>query len=75
MSPTIRVSEGTMAKIRQLAEELGGVTMSQLVDDAVEAYRRQKILEEANRQYALIRDQEPGLHPEWPWLGPDQVLI
>lgn len=55
---TIRVSERTHQKLTKLARE-AGTPMSDLVDQAVEMLRRQRILERINADYAALRT-----HPE-----------
>jgi predicted DNA-binding protein len=54
MSTTIRVSEKTRATIHDLARN-AGVPMAELVEQAIEQYRRQQILDAANAQYAMLR--------------------
>ena len=54
MSTTIRVSEKTRATIHDLAHN-AGVPMAELVERAIEQYRRQQILDAANAQYAALR--------------------
>jgi predicted transcriptional regulator len=51
---TIRVSEQTHAKLQALARDVGA-PMSDVVDQAIEAYRRQRIIDQANAQYAALR--------------------
>ena len=53
-SETIRIHPETHAKLRDLAERCGRST-PQVLADAVEFYRRQKFLEDANRAYATLR--------------------
>lgn len=54
---TIRISEKTHRTLMQLARE-ARAPMTDLVDQAVELYRRKRILAEANVAYAALR-QEP----------------
>lgn len=51
---TIRVSEKTHRTLTKLARE-AGTPMSDLVEHAIELYRRQRILAEANAAYAALR--------------------
>jgi predicted transcriptional regulator len=54
MSTTIRVSEKTRATLHALAREVGA-PMAEVVERAIEAYRRQRVLDAANAQYAALR--------------------
>lgn len=51
---TIRIDERTREKVRILACEMG-VSMQEVVAQAVEAYRRQQFLKAANEAYAALR--------------------
>jgi hypothetical protein len=51
---TIRVSEKTRDILHKLAREVG-VPMADVVERAIEQFRRQHILEAANAQYAALR--------------------
>ena len=53
-SETVRIHAETHAKLRDLAERCGR-SMPQVLADAVELYRRQTFLEDANRAYATLR--------------------
>ena len=53
-STTIRVSEKTRDTLHALARDVG-VPMAEVVEQAIEAYRRQRILDTANAQYAALR--------------------
>lgn len=50
----IRVSEKTHTTLQALARE-AGTPITELVERAVEAYRRQRILDQANAEYAALR--------------------
>ena len=52
---TIRVSTQTRDKLHLLADATG-VSMQKILDDALESYRRQQILDEANDAYAALRN-------------------
>ena len=54
MSTTIRVSEKTRDTVHDLARNVG-VPMAEIVEQAIELYRRQHILDAANAQYASLR--------------------
>ncbi len=51
---TIRVSAKTHRMLAQLSRE-AGTSMNDLVEQAVELYRRQRIIAEANVAYAALR--------------------
>lgn len=51
---TVRVSVETHEKLRWLADEMGA-PLQQVLDKAVELYRRQVFLEKANEEYARLR--------------------
>ena len=53
-STTVRISKETRVALRELAEQVGE-PMHKVVAKAVEAYRRQRILEQANAVYAALR--------------------
>ena len=52
--PSTRISEPTLEVLRKLAEQ-SGESMQVLLDEAVEAYRRQRFLEESNRAFEALR--------------------
>ena len=54
MSTTIRVSEKTRDTVHDLARKVG-VPMAEVVERAVEAYRRQCFVEAINTGYAELR--------------------
>lgn len=53
-SETVRIHPQTHAKLKQLAEE-SGQSMTELLEKAVEAYRRQRFLEALNEDFAALR--------------------
>jgi len=53
-STTIRVSEKTRATVHALARDIGA-PMADVVERAIEAYRRQRLLDAANAEYAALR--------------------
>lgn len=54
MSTTIRVSEKTRDTVHDLARKVG-VPMAEVVERAIEAYRRQCFVEAINAGYAELR--------------------
>lgn len=52
---TIRVSEKTHRTLARLSRE-AGTPMNDLVDQAIELYRRQRILAQINADYAALRE-------------------
>jgi predicted transcriptional regulator len=56
-SDTVRVKPETHAKLKALAEQTGR-PMPEVLEQAVEALRRQRLLDAANRGYAALR-QDP----------------
>jgi hypothetical protein len=54
---TIRVSEKTHRTLSMLARQ-AEASMAEIVDRAIELYRRQRILDEGNAGYAALR-QDP----------------
>lgn len=54
-STTVRISERTRDIIRQLTARTGE-SMREVLEKAVENYRRQRFLEEANRAYAALKN-------------------
>lgn len=53
-STTVRISQETREALRELAEQMGE-PMHKVLARAVEAYRRQYILEISNAAYAALR--------------------
>lgn len=54
MSTTVRIGADTHRLLRELCGETGETARS-LLKKALEAYRRQRFLEEANRAYAALK--------------------
>ena len=52
--PMLRVTSKTHDTLRAIAKEKGS-SMQQVVEEAVERYRRQLILDETNAAYAALR--------------------
>ena len=53
-STAVRLREPTRAALRELAAQ-SGEAMSVVLEKAVECYRRQRFLEQANAAYAALR--------------------
>ena len=51
---TVRIEQQTQAKLRDLAAQTGD-SMAEVLAKAVEAYRRQRIIEQTNAAYAALR--------------------
>ena len=51
---TVRVEQHTQATLKELAAQTGE-SMSEVLAKAVEAYRRQRIIEQTNAAYAALR--------------------
>ena len=52
---TVRISDSARGTLRELARA-EGKSMLALIDEAVEALRRQRFLEQVNAAYAKVRD-------------------
>ena len=63
MTTTVRISEQTRAALRQLAAHTGE-PMLEILAQAVEAYRRRRILDLANERYAMLRADPAGWEDE-----------
>jgi predicted transcriptional regulator len=57
MTTTIRVSTRTRDLLQELAQRSGG-SMQSVLEQALEQYRRQKLLEAANDAYADLQTDE-----------------
>lgn len=70
MPSTVRVSSRAWEVLKEIAEQTGE-TMQGVLERAVEAYRRQWLLEKANEAYAALRndpekwDEEVAERREW----------
>jgi predicted DNA-binding protein len=53
-SGTVRISLETQEKLRAIASRTG-LTMQAVLDEAIEAYRRERFLAAANRAYSTLR--------------------
>ncbi len=55
---TMRISLDTRNRLQALAEA-DGASMQQIIERALELYRRQRILTATNAAYARLRESEP----------------
>ena len=62
-STTIRVTNHARDTVRELSE-ITGKRQQDVVDEAVEAYRRQILLEKANQAYAALRSDTEAWQTE-----------
>jgi predicted transcriptional regulator len=62
-SETVRIKPETHVKLKQLAEATGQ-SMPDVLDDAVEALRRQRLLEDTNQAYAALRSNSKAWQRE-----------
>jgi hypothetical protein len=53
-TPTVRISEASHRALRELAEQTGQ-TMMEVLDKALDAYRRKVFFEQLNAGYAALR--------------------
>ncbi len=53
-STTVRVKEHVHAQIRELAQEMDE-SIQDVIEEAIEAFRRQRMIEAHNRAYAALR--------------------
>jgi hypothetical protein len=60
---TVRVMEATQRTLRDLAQEMDK-PIQEVVSIAVEAYRRQRLLEQTNAAYAALRADPEGWREE-----------
>lgn len=60
---TVRVTKETREALRELSEQ-AGESMQEVLARAVEAYRRQRILEETNAAYAALRNNPEAWREE-----------
>ncbi|MCP4662143.1 MAG: toxin-antitoxin system protein [bacterium] len=55
MPTMVRISERSNAVIEELAN-VDGLSAQHVLDEAVEVYRRQRFLDDANRAFAALRN-------------------
>ncbi len=59
ITTTIRVSRRTRDALRELTHTSGN-SMQQVIEEALELYRRQQLLEATNAAYAALREDANG---------------
>jgi predicted transcriptional regulator len=62
-SATVRISKGTRETLRDLAAK-AGESMQTIMDRAIEEYRRQSFLEQANKAYLALRENPEAWESE-----------
>jgi len=62
-STTIRVTNHARDTVREIAE-ITGKRQQEVVDEAVEAYRRQVLLDKANQAFAALRSDKKSWQAE-----------
>lgn len=62
-SATVRISVKAKETLQRLAEQTGQ-KMQTVLDEAIEAYRRQRFLEEANAAFAALRANKEAWEAE-----------
>jgi hypothetical protein len=62
-SATVRISQGTRDTLRDLAAS-SGVSMQTIIDRAIEEYRRQSFMEQANKAYLALRENPEAWETE-----------
>ena len=62
-SATVRISKGTRDTLRDLAVK-SGESMQTIIDRAIEEYRRQSFMEQANKAYLALRENPEAWETE-----------
>jgi predicted transcriptional regulator len=62
-SATVRISKGTRETLRDLAAK-SGESMQTIIDRAIEEYRRQSFIEQANKAYLALRENPEAWEAE-----------
>lgn len=62
-STTVRISEAASRTLRELASR-ASKPMQRILDEAIEAYRRQCFLRDANKAYAALRSDPTAWEAE-----------
>jgi len=62
-SATVRISKGTRDTLRDLAIK-SGESMQTIIDRAIEEYRRQSFIEQANKAYLALRENPEAWETE-----------
>ena len=63
-SATVRISKGTRDTLRDLAIR-SGESMQTIIDRAIEDYRRQSFIEQANKAYLALRENSETWEAEF----------
>ena len=62
-SATVRISKGTRETLRDLAAK-SGESMQTIIDRAIEDFRRQFFIEQANKAYLALRENPEAWESE-----------
>jgi predicted transcriptional regulator len=62
-SATVRISKGTRDTLRDLAVK-SGESMQTIIDRAIEEYRRQSFIAQANKAYLALRENPDAWETE-----------
>jgi predicted transcriptional regulator len=62
-SETVRIKSDTHVKLRTLAEE-SGQSMPEILEQAIESLRRQRLLDASNAAYAALKQDAKGWKAE-----------
>ncbi len=62
-SATVRISKGTRDTLRALAVK-SEESMQTIIDRAIEGYRRQSFIEQANKAYSALRENPEAWETE-----------
>jgi predicted transcriptional regulator len=62
-SATVRISKETRDTLRNLAAR-SGESMQTIIDRAIEGYRRQSFIEQANKAYSALRENPQAWESE-----------
>ncbi len=62
-SATVRISKGTRETLRDLAVK-SGESMQTIIDRAIEEYRRQSFIGQANKAYLALRENPEAWEAE-----------
>jgi predicted transcriptional regulator len=63
MAATVRISKETHRVLRELAQH-EDTSLQAILERAIETYRRQRFLDEANRQFASLRADDDAWQAE-----------
>lgn len=63
MSTTVRISQASLHVLREIAAQ-AGEPMQAVLDRAIEAYRRQCLLQKANEAYAALKEDPAAWQKE-----------